>query len=175
MGGMQLEWGWLKIRPIRFQSRWRKIPVRSFGNLFLKIVTEGAVTTETRGLIPIFHNCYEGQLSGEPCRGPEWLNRVLHQRALSNLVQKGMLHSAARQDHQDQNTSYSPREICGWRGQGPSQLPRRPFDRYNMTDGVGNQVDRVKLLCFTQRGEKNFFQDPFNYFACQRSHTYGCW
>ncbi len=37
-------------------GRCGKASVKTFSNLFLKTLTEGAVTTEARSFIPVFHN-----------------------------------------------------------------------------------------------------------------------
>ncbi len=55
-----------------------------FHIIFLKIVTEGAVTTAARGLFQYFKTVMRVRFSGELCG--RTLHRVLHRRALSNFV-----------------------------------------------------------------------------------------
>ncbi len=84
-------------------------------------------------------------------------------RVLLRPVQKCLLQSNARRHHQDPRTSFSTKEICGWRSQWPLQnqgrwhqprglrslcaspLPRILADWRGMTDGVESHSDEVKL------------------------------
>ncbi len=56
MGGVQVEEGGRGFKRLVFNhwERWGKTPVQTFSNLFFKILTEGAVTTEAGSLLQYF-------------------------------------------------------------------------------------------------------------------------
>ncbi len=55
--------------------------------------------------------------------------------------------------------------MCDPRPSCASQLPRRPADWRDRTDGVGNHADEVRLTVWHKERSKSPFQDLFNDFT----------